>query len=180
MDDGRRGKGYVFGAFQAASSEAFTDCYDHRTTVNFVDFLAQVDAWLPAEAETISAMMDNLAAHHSADVLLFSARHPRWRFVFQPTYASYLNLIEPWWKTLRSLALKGRRFETWEEVEQAIREATRYLECPSPSVRPGAATAATTASPAGHRADRQCRIDWPDAPLRRFPQGVRDRCECLL
>src|SRR3954462_7434026 len=24
---------------------------------------------------------------------------------------AYLNLIEPWWKILRSLALKGRRFE---------------------------------------------------------------------
>jgi hypothetical protein len=42
--------------------------------------------------------------------------HPRWEFVFQPKYAAYLNLIEPWWKVRRSLALKGRRFETWPEV----------------------------------------------------------------
>jgi hypothetical protein len=27
--------------------------------------------------------------------------------VFQPKYAAYLNLIEPWWKILRSLALVG-------------------------------------------------------------------------
>jgi hypothetical protein len=47
-------------------------------------------------------------------------------FVYQPKYAAYLNLIEPWWKTLRSLALKGRRFETWAEVEQAIEAATAY------------------------------------------------------
>ena len=52
--------------------------------------------------------------------------HPRWEFVFQPTYAAYLNLIEPWWKVLRSLALKGRRFETWEEIEQAVERATAY------------------------------------------------------
>ena len=52
--------------------------------------------------------------------------HPRWEFVFQPKYAAYLNLIEPWWKILRSLALKGRRFETWDEVCQAIRDATAY------------------------------------------------------
>lgn len=125
-DYGRRGKGYVFGAFIAVSGEAFTECYDRRTAANFVDFLVQVEAWLPAEAEAVYAIMDNLSVHHGAAVLLFSARHPRWRFVFQPTYAPYLNLIEPWWKTLRSLALKGRRFETWEEVMQAIREATRY------------------------------------------------------
>ncbi len=125
-DYGRRGKSYVFGAFQAASGEAFTDCYDRRTTVNFVDFLVQVDAWLPAEAECVYAIMDNLSAHRSADALLFSARYLRWRFVFQPTAAPYLNLIEPWWKTLRSLALKGRRFETWEEVQEAVSAATQY------------------------------------------------------
>ena len=41
-------------------------------------------------------------------------------------YAAYLNLIEPWWKVLHSLALKGRRFETWAEIEQAVERATAY------------------------------------------------------
>jgi hypothetical protein len=44
----------------------------------------------------------------------------------QPNNAAYLNLIEPWWRILRSLALKGRRFETWEEICVAIEAATRY------------------------------------------------------
>jgi hypothetical protein len=44
--------------------------------------------------------------------------------VFQPKYAAYLNLIEPWWKVLKSMALKGRRFETWEEVCEAVTTAT--------------------------------------------------------
>lgn len=58
-DYGRRGKGYVFGAFIAVSGAAFTDCYDRRTTVNFVDFLVRVDHWVPAEAECVYAIMDN-------------------------------------------------------------------------------------------------------------------------
>jgi hypothetical protein len=33
---------------------------------------------------------------------------------------------ESWWKTLRSLALKGHRFESWEEVCAAVRKATAY------------------------------------------------------
>jgi hypothetical protein len=33
-------------------------------------------------------------------------------------------LIEPWWKQLRSLALKGRRFEDIDQVIEAIRQAT--------------------------------------------------------
>jgi hypothetical protein len=64
--------------------------------------------------------------HRASDVLLFSLAHPRWEFVFQPVYAAYLNLIEPWWKVLRSLALKGRCFETWADIERAIAAATAY------------------------------------------------------
>jgi hypothetical protein len=72
------------------------------------------------------AVVDNLSTHSAPDVRLFSLLHPRWEFVFQPKYVAYLNLIEPWWKVLRSLALKGRRFETWAEIEQAVERATAY------------------------------------------------------
>jgi transposase len=126
VDYGRRGKGYIFGAFIPQSGTALTAPYAGRTTVNWVDFLAKVDDWLPAEAGQVFAIVDNLSAHRATDVLLFSLAHPRWEFVFQPTYAAYLNLIEPWWKVLRSLALKGRRFETWDDLCAAVREATSY------------------------------------------------------
>ena len=59
-------------------------------------------------------------------MLLFSLLHPRWEFVFQPKYAAYLNLIELWWKILKSLALKGRQFEMWAEIERAVKQATAY------------------------------------------------------
>ena len=126
IDYGRRGKGYVFGAFKPADGEALTTPYARRTTANYVAFLARVDAWLPPDVERIYAIMDNLSAHRATDVLLFSLAHPRWEFVFQPKYAPYLNLIEPWWKVLRSLALKGQRFETWAEVCEAVQDATVY------------------------------------------------------
>ncbi len=126
VDYGRRGKGYIFGAFRPATGEALTRPYPGRTTANWVDFLGHVEAWVPGEAERVYAIVDNLQAHRATDVLLFSLAHPRWEFVFQPKYAAYLNLIEPWWKVLRSLALKGRRFESWADVCQAVHEATRY------------------------------------------------------
>ena len=126
IDYGRRGKGYIFGAFRPHTGEAFTIPYAGRTTANWIDFLTAVEQWLPTEVETVYAILDNLNVHRATDVLLFSLAYPRWEFVFQPTYAAYLNLIEPWWKVLRSLALKGRRFETWDEVAQAIAAATAY------------------------------------------------------
>jgi transposase len=126
IDYGRRGKGYIFGALQAATGEVLTAPYPSRSAANFADFLEKVDAWLPPEAGRVYAIMDNLEAHRATDVLLFNLAHPRWEFVFQPKYAAYLNLIEAWWKILRSLALKGRRFESWEDVCRAVAEATTY------------------------------------------------------
>jgi hypothetical protein len=127
IDYGRRDTaGYVFGALQPASGAAFTLTYERRTTVNWVDFLGQVEAWIEPSVERIYAVLDNLNIHSAPDVLLFGLLHPRWEFVFQPRYAAYLNLIEPWWKVLRSLALKGRRFETWAEIERAVERATAY------------------------------------------------------
>ncbi len=35
-------------------------------------------------------------------------------------------LIEPWWKQLRSLALKGRRFENHDELTDALTYALTY------------------------------------------------------
>ncbi|WP_435011951.1 transposase (plasmid) [Tundrisphaera lichenicola] len=125
---GRRSRpapgGYVFGAFRPATGEAFTACYEHRRSADWVDFLEQVEAWVPAGVSRVYAVFDNLVTHRTTDVLLFALWHERWEFVFQPTYAAYLNLIEPWWKVLKSLALKGRRFRTWEEVTRAVEEAT--------------------------------------------------------
>jgi transposase len=126
IDYGRRDKGYVFGAFRPVTGEALTKTYGARSTVNRVDVLQRVNEWLPANLDRVYAIVDNLSTHRASDVLLFSLRNPRWEFVFQPKYAAYLNLIEPWWKALRSLALKGRRFESWAEVEQAIEAATAY------------------------------------------------------
>jgi hypothetical protein len=126
VDYGRRGKGYIFGAFRPAIGEALTHPYPSRSAANWADFLEKADAWVPADIGRVYAIVDNLSAHRATDVLLFCLAHPRWEFVFQPVYAAYLNLIEPWWKVLRSLALKGRRFETWEEVCKAVAEATSY------------------------------------------------------
>jgi transposase len=125
-DYGRRGKGYIFGAFRPATGEALTRPYDKRSAANWADFLGHVEAWVPPETERVFAIVDNLRAHRATDVLLFGLAYPRWEFVFQPKYAAYLNLIEPWWKVLRSLALKGRRFETWAEVCEAVGRATAY------------------------------------------------------
>ena len=82
IDYGRRGKGYIFGAFRPATGEAFTRPYLSRSTACWVAFLEEVELWLPAESERVYAILDNLSAHRATDVLLFMLAHPRWEMVF--------------------------------------------------------------------------------------------------
>ena len=123
-DYGRRGKVWTFGAFEPQTGQALTWCTTGRTSANFVTFLTQlVTHWTNG---TIVLILDNLSTHKTLDVLLWALVHPRVRFLFQPTYSPWLNLIEPWWKTLRSLALKGRCFLNSDEIIHAIRVATEH------------------------------------------------------
>ena len=126
IDYGRRGAGYVFGAFVPADGAALTAPSAGRTTAAWIDFLGRVEAWPDPAVGRVYAVLDNPSMHRALDVLLFALAHPRWACVFRPASAAYPNLIEPWWKTLRSLALKGRRFETWAEVCEAVEQATAY------------------------------------------------------
>jgi hypothetical protein len=121
-----RGAGYIDGAFPPATGAALTAPDPARNSANFVDFLGQVAAWVDPTVARVYAVLDNLSRHRTVDVRRWALAHPRGEFVFQPTHAAYLNLIEPWWKVLRSLARKGRRFETWGEVCRAVEAGTAY------------------------------------------------------
>ena len=67
IDYGRRGKGYVCGAFVPATGEALTAPYPRRTIANWVEFLEQVEQWLPRDADRVYAILDNLSTHHALD-----------------------------------------------------------------------------------------------------------------
>jgi transposase len=69
---------------------------------------------------------DNLSTHHSWETQTALLAWPEVELRFIPTYACWLNLIEPWWKQLRSLALKGRRFADVDEIIEAVVQATAY------------------------------------------------------
>jgi hypothetical protein len=72
IDYGRRGKGYIFGAFRPATGEAVTHPYPRRSAAHWADFLARVQEWIPGEVQQVYAIVDNLQAHRATDVLLFS------------------------------------------------------------------------------------------------------------
>lgn len=96
-DYGRRAKVWVFGAFEPATGLATTLCAASRRSANFAALLdCVVQVWPCGE---LIVILDNLSIHKTLDVRLWALAHQRVRFLFQPNYAPWLNLIEPWWKT---------------------------------------------------------------------------------
>ena len=126
-DYGRRSYLWVFGAFEPATGLALTLCRERRRSQDFINLLQAVtEKWPDNE---LILILDNLSIHRSLEVQLWALAHERVRFLFQPTYAPWLNLIEPWWKTLKSLALVGRRFEDNAMLRSSIVKSTDYWNC---------------------------------------------------
>lgn len=98
-----------------------TDRRDSKSHILLLEQMIEAfpsDRWLAIE--------DNLSTHHSKETQVALLAWPEIQVQFLPKYASWLNLIEPWWKQLKNLALKGRRFETADQLEAALWEALAY------------------------------------------------------
>lgn len=114
----------MLGAFEPATGLATTLCSPRRDSASFIPLLEQGLQSYPAREWGL--IMDNLRTHGSRETQTALIAWPEvtvWRI---PKYACWLNLIEPWWKQLRSLALKGRRFADVAEIIEAVVQATAY------------------------------------------------------
>lgn len=127
-DYGRRGALWIHGAFEPASGRATILCSPARDSASHIQLLEQVITLFPSRRWLI--IEDNLSTHHSRDVKTALMAWPEIRLQFIPKYACWLNLIEPWWMQLKALALKGRRFETMEELINAFTDSLTYWNAP--------------------------------------------------
>jgi len=141
-------RGYVFGALWEQTGTCWTQNFSARSTINWIDFLCLVESQVPAEIEHIYAIQDNLNIHHSDEVLFFSLQFPRWEFVYQPTYAAYLNLIEPWWKILRIAGAPRPPVPDLAGGQSSSGGGDGILECPQASLCVGTQAAASASPPA--------------------------------
>jgi hypothetical protein len=69
---------------------------------------------------------EHLSTHLSRETQTAVLAWPEVAMRFIPTSACWLNLIEPWGKQLRSLALKGRRCEDVAAIIEAVVQGTAY------------------------------------------------------
>jgi transposase len=123
-DYGRRGKLWAHGAFEPATGQAALVLSGARDSASHIQLLEQIMIQFPADRWLL--IEDNLSTHTSRSVRLALLARPEMHVQFLPKYACWLNLIEPWWKQMRSLALKGQRFETVAELSAALTVALGY------------------------------------------------------
>jgi transposase len=82
---------------------------------------------LPAFPEgKIYLVWDNLSAHKKA-LRLWEPKPERVRFVWMPTNASWLNLIEAWFSVLERTALHNTYLRTTAEIEASLQRGIAYL-----------------------------------------------------
>lgn len=113
----RHGTTTLFAAMEVATGLVKTGHYKRRRRREFLDFMNEVVAQYP-ERE-IHVVLDNLNTHKpKRDMWL--ARHPKVKFHFIPTYASWLNQVEVWFSLLSRNALVGASFTDPNQVRAAI------------------------------------------------------------
>src|SRR5262249_41558678 len=87
-------------------------------------FLRHIEEHTPQD-KTIHVIADNYSAHKHPKVQNWLKRHRRFRMHFTPTSASWLNMVERFFRDLSQQRLRRGNFHSVEELIAAIEE---YLQ----------------------------------------------------
>lgn len=103
------------------TGEAIPLVSESHKSSDFIEFLKTLDTKYP-EGDTIRLILDNHSAHTSKETRLYLATLPedRFVFVFTPTHASWLNMIESFFSKMTKQMLKGIRVDSKEELSERI------------------------------------------------------------
>jgi len=99
--------------------------YDRHRSREFVEYLKYIDSLYPKQVK-IKIVLDNHSSHISKETKAYLKTMPnRFEFIFTPTHASWLNLIEVFFSKMARSFLRGIRVSSKNELKSRI---TKYLE----------------------------------------------------
>lgn len=117
----RHGTTSLFAALDVATGKVIGRCHRRHRHQEFVKFLDEIDAAVPAEdGVTIHLVMDNYATHKTPAVKRWLTRHPRFVVHFTPTSASWINQVERFFAEITEKRIRRGVFKTVRALEQAI------------------------------------------------------------
>jgi transposase len=119
----RNGTTTLFAALNAATGEVISQCHPRHRHQEWIKFLKQIDEETPADIE-LHLILDNYATHKHPRVKNWLRRHPRFHLHFTPTSASWLNMVE---RFFRDLTEKRLRRGVFHSVPDLITALEKYV-----------------------------------------------------
>ena len=118
-DYARHGTTSLFAALNTADGNVLGTCMRKHRHQEWIRFLNLIQRNTPADKD-IHIICDNSATHKHAKVKAWQKRHPRFHFHFTPTSASWLNMVERFFRDLTVNSLRRGVFRHVDELTAAI------------------------------------------------------------
>jgi transposase len=128
----RHGTTTLFAALSTLDGKVIGTCMKRHRHQEWIKFLKLIDAQTPADKE-LHLIVDNYATHKHPNVLNWLKRHPRFHIHFTPTSASWLNMVERFFRDLTGRRLKRGVFRS---VEQLVAAIEQYIQTMNQSPKP--------------------------------------------
>jgi transposase len=130
----RNGTTSLFAAMNVLDGSVISQCHPRHRHQEWLKFLKLIESQTPRDRE-VHLICDNYATHKHPKVQAWAAKHPRFVFHFTPTGASWLNMVERFFRDLSEKALKRGSFYNVDDLIGAIDEyINRHNENPRPFI----------------------------------------------
>jgi len=117
----RNGTTTLFAALNVLDGTVISQCQKRHRHIEWLKFLRQIDRETP-KGKTLHLICDNYATHKHEKVLEWMAKHKRVHVHFTPTSASWLNMVERFFRDISEQRLRRGVFTSVPELEVAIDE----------------------------------------------------------
>jgi len=117
----RNGTTTLFAALNVLDGQVIGQCQQHHTHAEWLKFLKKIDRETPKN-KTLHLIADNYATHKHPVVQEWLAKHPRFNMHFTPTSASWLNMVERFFRDITTERLRRGVFTSVPELIGAIDE----------------------------------------------------------
>jgi transposase len=136
----RHGTTSLFAAMDIADGTIISECWPQHRHQEWLKFLKLIESEVPG-GKAIHLICDNYATHKHAKVQAWAKRNPRFVFHFTPTGASWLNMVERFFRDLSDKALRRGSFSSLDELIGGILEyINAHNENPKPFIWTASAT----------------------------------------
>ena len=115
----RHGTVTLFAALNYLNGKILAERAPRHRHQEWLKFLKTIDSSTPSEVD-LHLILDNYATHKHPKVMRWLAAHPRFHLHFTPTSASWLNLVERFFRDLSQDVILSGSFGSTNELVDAI------------------------------------------------------------